>query len=111
MSPNDPKIQYPLKAFFWHRTMTIRDSMNRELFKMDVMRPSIEAWKELQEWADRFCKALNEQYTKEFNEASTPWPAPISGGLLMPEALEVYEEPNGHTKKKGNPWGRKGKPK
>lgn len=61
MGPNDPKIEYPLRPVFYHKELTIRDAKNREIFKMDVIRPSIEAWDGLQKWGERICELLNER--------------------------------------------------
>ena len=58
-SPNDIGLQYPLQYKMCHGRHTVCDKDGRELFLIDVVRPSREARVWIEEWGKAICEKFN----------------------------------------------------
>ena len=90
----------PIRLKVFHHRYLICDKMGRELFELNVIRPSIEAWKDLQEWGDMFCLLFNGTEPIRSMEIPVEVGTKIAGKeYVQPiEVMTAQEvETNGHT--------------
>lgn len=102
MNIGNPKIEYPLQLKVYKGRYTICDAIGREIFRIDVIRPSLESWKALQDWGKYFCELANKDHTLD--------PVVDMESELEPISANGAEKFDNGAQPR-NPWGRKGKPK
>ena|SRR3990167_7893502 len=66
--PKDAGLRLPLHMNMYHGRRVICDVDGRELFKIDVIRTSGEAWKMLDEWGKAICDRFNSKLEEEIVE-------------------------------------------
>lgn len=90
--PNDEGLQRPLQYKMYHGRRAICDNDGRELFLIDVVRPSREASAWIEEWGKAICDKFNNGHIPIVKTNSDGLATGVTANLYAESVKEVWDK-------------------